>query len=256
MAILAGNVGLLVNALDRLSGKFLIEAGPVKLKYLDLISRKLRTPQANGELAQAYLELVYGAMEQDLFDIAQSGVRKASTAARKARDASLVQETAALNKSIPPLKKEFSAAQTAELKLSLDPDDPDANLVLGWYLCFNKDNWTLGLSLLAKGSDAGLRDIAGLEKAVVDTPDAQASIGDFWWEASSSIRGDRRERYRSRALHWYELALPGLKGLNQLKTEKRVTEISESLAKSGNNKTLDLIRLVDVSRHVISGRWP
>ncbi len=47
------------------------------------------------------------------------------------------------------------SAQSQE-KLKESPDDPAANLAVGSYLCFNKDQWERGLPMLAKGSDPAL----------------------------------------------------------------------------------------------------
>ena len=50
--------------------------------------------------------------------------------------------------------------QKAIEKLKQSAGDPEANLTAGRYSCFYKDDWAKGLSMLARGSDAALKDVA------------------------------------------------------------------------------------------------
>lgn len=49
-------------------------------------------------------------------------------------------------------------------------------------------------------------------------------MGDGWWEAGEKETGRNRESHRSRAWHWYRIALPKLAGLTLIRVEKRLAQ--------------------------------
>ena len=100
------------------------------------------------------------------------------------------------------------AARVASRILEVDAEDPTANLVYGKHLCLSDENWQRGLSLLANGSDAGLRDAAIQDMASPSTAPERVRVGDAWYQlanSDTSLTG-----FLPRAQRWYELALPDL----------------------------------------------
>lgn len=70
-------------------------------------------------------------------------------------------------------------------KLKASPDDPAANLAAGRYTCFIKGEWEAGLTMLAKGSDVGLKSLATHELGHATTPEEIAAVADAWWDAAA-----------------------------------------------------------------------
>jgi len=50
--------------------------------------------------------------------------------------------------------------------------------------------------------------------------DAQAALGDAWWEASNALPTSEQSAARLRAVHWYRQALPELRGLVKVRIER------------------------------------
>lgn len=105
--------------------------------------------------------------------------------------------------------KEPDSVKRARTKLASDADDPEANLTLGKYLAFDRNDWEGGLPLLGKGSDALLKPV--VEKDLANPKDAkdQVKVGEAWLEWGSK-RKPLSPHAQSRAMHWYQTAWPFL----------------------------------------------
>ena len=117
------------------------------------------------------------------------------------------------------MPKRSTKATEALATLENNPDDPDANLIAGRFLCFLKGEWEQGLPMLAKGSDAELKAMANSEFA--DRPDALA-LGDSWWSFSDRVEGRTQDAARQHAAAWYTQALPRLAELKRKLVESRL----------------------------------
>jgi hypothetical protein len=113
------------------------------------------------------------------------------------------------------------------LKVLLDkPDDPTANLSVGYHYCLVRGNWDAGLPNLLKGSDPVLKALAEKEIAKPEESAGQAALGDEWWDfAQKQSVKEVKQSALERAKHWYEPALAGLAGLAKSKVEKRIDGI-------------------------------
>ena len=111
----------------------------------------------------------------------------------------------------------------AEKLLGTDPDNAQANLTLGRWLCFSGDDWPAGLPYLVKGSDAALAALARRDLAAPPTPAAQVDLADAWWDLAQAKAGPDREHLLGRAAYWYKQAQPNVHGgFTELKINKRV----------------------------------
>jgi len=116
-------------------------------------------------------------------------------------------------------------AQKATAKLADSPDDADAHLALGKYLCFQQGDWEQGLPHLSRGGDSTLKELAA--KGLTDPKDAlaQAEIGDAWWNAAEKAKGKDKVGLQAGAQFWYTKALPALTGLSKAKAQKRLADL-------------------------------
>ena len=94
----------------------------------------------------------------------------------------------------------------AKKVLAKSPDDPDANLDLGGFLCFQQDNWKEGLPHLAKAHDTLLKNVAELELSQPSTADGQFRAAEAWWNVAANRRLKELDPWfkgmRDRALYW------------------------------------------------------
>ncbi len=222
LAAQAGDTETAAAAIDRMAAGYEVDAVALKTKAIMDAARAVRTPEAAGRLAQAALALIDPALEADAYDAAANLVGRAESAARQARDAALLDRARARRSEISALRNAYRLAASALRTLETRPDDPAANLAAGRFFCLTKGDWERGLPMLAKGSDADLRALAKQELSPPATVDGQVALGDGWWDAASGKGGEAKSRLQERAVRWYETALPGLQGLQQLKLTKRV----------------------------------
>jgi hypothetical protein len=122
----------------------------------------------------------------------------------------------------------------AILALLTDPKDRRANQIAGKFWCFNSQRWDLGLPMLSLGDDADLHKVAEMELANPANAGDQRSTGDAWYDTGKKTSGADRNAEWQRAQHWYELAAPGLNGVNKQIVLKRMDEIDTALPLSDN----------------------
>jgi hypothetical protein len=96
--------------------------------------------------------------------------------------------------------------------LETSATDPEANRLVGSFLCFFKKDWEKGIPMLTLGDDEALKKVARLESESKD----DVAIGDAWHK----VKGGQ-----DRALYWYKKALPDLSGIQKATIEKLVAEL-------------------------------
>ena len=108
--------------------------------------------------------------------------------------------------------KDLEGAVAAVKQLRADPKRADSAEVLGEYLCFVLEHWKSGLPLLAKGTNAELREIAAADLSEPDDVAAQCQLADRWWDFDASkLAGDALPENaaiasHARAAYWYQKA--------------------------------------------------
>jgi formylglycine-generating enzyme required for sulfatase activity len=198
-----------------------------------------KTPLAQ---ARSYWQRAYGA--------ARLAARQARTPADKAEKEeevyaaekaaaaleSAISAVAEHAKDVEQARREHEAVQLAKKQLNTNPDDPEACLVVGRWLCFERGDWDEGLKLLAKGSDATLKVLAASDLgSTPSTADARVARGNAWWEQAEKSEGRTRSALRRRAGLWYQDALPELTGLAQKQVETRLAQAAEEPAPEGEH---------------------
>lgn len=111
--------------------------------------------------------------------------------------------------------------------LATTPRDPAANLAVGRYYCFIKEDWDRGLGFLANGSSPHLRAAAALDLAGGNTPEKQIQIGNAWWSVSEGESGPAQLAIRRRAVSAYKAATQGgnVTGLEGVLVAKRIAAV-------------------------------
>jgi len=227
LAAQAGDDFLAFQAVDELDRTFKIDAMAMKVELLKTLVKAARTTDTHKSLALLALDLLEKIRSSDRFDLAEEIVKFAAVEAAKSRDKDLVQQVQTCRKDLENAKKTFSQIETANEIIKNHPNDLDANLTLGRYLCFAMVNWEEGLNYLAKGSDKNLLKLAAEEQNHPADADAQIALADGWWEQAQSAQNHSKENIMRHAGQWYERALPALSGLVKFKVEKRLTQIKQ-----------------------------
>jgi regulation of enolase protein 1 (concanavalin A-like superfamily) len=143
-------------------------------------------------------------------------VRKAST---EAHDADMARTAASLEK----LQKEFEAVKKDVQILKEKPDDPEANLAVGKFYSFQKQDWDKGGPLLAKSGNLALATAATKDADAPTDVAEQIALADSWMKLANGIGPGTRRR----AYHWYTKALPNLSDKEEERVKVQVIELTK-----------------------------
>ncbi|MDB5329260.1 MAG: hypothetical protein JWP03_411 [Phycisphaerales bacterium] len=258
----AANLPLAFTAGDRMADGFDVDRLALKAET----AAKLGSRAAPAELATDNVTAGLALVDQ---------LARAENFAAAARVCStllpIAGSNAALRAEVQQRQRDLAAARDAGEKvarqvekLKTTPDDPAANFEVGKYLCFYRNDWKAGVAALSRGSDGALRALAMKELAGADSADAQASLGDAWWDLAQASTGSVKAAVQAHAVAWYKESVPGLDGLPKAKVEKRIAEAAKSAApiagKAHSGEAIagawvDLAPMIDLTKHVKAGKW-
>jgi hypothetical protein len=220
VAIAAGDCKTAIRAIDDLCGAFRVNQPELKSKAASSLVQMHLSPSDSAGLA---VFLHAGAVEAiELRDYA-SAVRLAGaeeTAAAHCRQDGLIAAAQANGRRARGLLVQTERGEIALKKLKENPNDPQANLDAGRFLCFVQKDWDRGLPLLEKGSDAELKSLAASDMAHPSDLKSVMYIAGKWWDLSVA-RHDEETPLRERAAAWYRQALPLANGLELVLAERR-----------------------------------
>jgi hypothetical protein len=172
-------------------------------------------------------------LEKDDYLSAKRILTLASKVATRMNRTDILRQIAAEQDDLSDKRKASVEVAEHALRLLQAPDDPNANLAFGKYLCFNKDDWQKGLVLLTRGNDSTLKVIAADELASQDSPTKQAEVANRWWELADS-NPQYKNAIRWHAADLYTAAIERLDGLGRSLAEKRIGEMKNVPRKTAN----------------------
>lgn len=156
-------------------------------------------------VAEGYLALTEEAVAANQYESALKFLDQAQKIAASAKNADLATRTSARSGEVKILQKEHAKAKSAFKTVLEKPDDAEANLIVGKFLCFQKREWDLGLPSLAKSSDKLLKAAAERDLGAAADAKAQVEAGNAWWTLGEK-KGPDQPHLRARAAVWYERA--------------------------------------------------
>jgi len=232
----AGGLKGALGLADQLRQLYDLDVLPLKADLLDKAAGAMGTgtsaSAASQQLVDQATSLADEAVAADNFDLAGRFVRQALSTARKIKDPALFRRLEARDREVGRMKTRFVEVGKALKVLAENPADPEANLLVGRWYCFDAGDWAKGLPLLAKGADAGLAKLAEEDLAQPDDPKQQMLLADQWWNLAKKEKGPQQRGMHARAQHWYELAVPRLTGLDRAEVEKRLAELTAAAGPS------------------------
>ncbi|MCS7237423.1 MAG: hypothetical protein NZ899_04030 [Thermoguttaceae bacterium] len=229
-AIEADLAVLLRRAVDQLCATFEIRRSDLVDELLVAADLSARGLEFRRDIARLLIFESGLAADSGDHTRAKSFLEKAQDLAQQAKDQALLQLAADELRLLPLVEDSHRRAMEAQKTLASNPQDPEAHLALGLYLCFFRANpdFAEGFKHLAQGSDEKLRTLAEAEVSASPSLPARekVALGDRWREASTDAPSPLRARYVARALYWYRLALPDTTGFTRLRLEKLLRELT------------------------------
>ena len=182
-------------AVDAMAEAFQVDPTEMKTVVLTKIAAAAQMPAQHKSIAEEALKLVDQAISQDNFKVADELGKLALAEARKGpREGTDLPKPKAGSTEVAELVKAYEDVKAAKVTLEKTPDDPEANLVVGKYLCFVKGDWDKGLPMLALGKDDALKAVAEEELAGCASSTEQAKLGDDWWDLAEKQTGTAKKK--------------------------------------------------------------
>jgi hypothetical protein len=275
-----GNAGLMAQSIDALAERFDVDGPALKKQSLIAAATSPHTAPAARSLVEACLDAMDAAVGEEQYDVAMQYARAAYAAAGKAQDDAMVKDVVQRGRAVLALQQDAAAAQAARTVLAQKPDDPDANLICGRYACLVKSDWSAGLPLLARGSDAAWKQLAQQDLASPGDAAAQVKLAEQWAKRAEGQTGPARNALVEHAASWYRKALAGLPGPEKPKIIQRLLDLKGyARAKAGWNsgaghkvdaeaavpagkpfdapagQWVDLLPVVDPTKDALTGKW-
>jgi hypothetical protein len=226
VAARAGDVSVYFAAAKELVRTFRISDEDACAGGIDLLAASLALNGASAENASLIIEKVDAAVRAGNFAAAQKLVNAADVVSRRAAAPAVVVAAASRVKGLPALRLEFDKLPDAEKKLENSPQDKKANLLVGRFQCFVKNDWETGLGRLLLGADGTLRatvdkDLAAKSGSAFD----RVQAGDQWHKFAASTDPFQKFGLEARAVGWYIEAVPELTGLEKMRVEKLIADL-------------------------------
>ena len=198
-------------AIDRLARRFDYDAPAAKASMLEAAAKHAKTAEDRVSIINRCLELLDAAVADERFDVAEGAAKIASGVVTKIKDADW-------RKKLADKRKSLNAARDA---LKRDERNPQANETVGKRLAV-RGNWAGAVLRLGRSDDEGLRTAAQADSKAQKDSKLQLAAADAWWNVAEGAEAKEQRAYRSRAVYWYALALPGLAGPHKARAEERI----------------------------------
>lgn len=237
----SGNVSLALEAIDRLGRGFDYDVLTGKLNLLESTGKSAKSVSARAKLVNRVLELMDEAIDARRFEIAEEAAKTGEAIATRMRDARLRKELAGKRARIEQRRRENHAdaelLAKAEQVLKQDPQDPEANRIVGIKLAA-EDQWNEAWPHLLLADDDDVRAAAKLETAQPEDAPSRLALADAWWQVADGLENDKqRAALRARAVYWYSRAADDLNGLKLTRAKRRVKFSGDETATAAAGQT-------------------
>jgi hypothetical protein len=220
----AENLELCFQAADRIAEQYDVDGLSIKADAILKINLRGDSPATASDNVKAALDLIDPLLAAD--DFQTSGKVLALARPLAAHDRSFAPVVQNLGQAIEAARAAHDRLAPHFAKLKTAPEDPAANLAVGSYYCFSKGDWPRGLPLLAKGSDANLKQLATLELSSPSKVDDVNHLADGWWDISAKEPAVNRPRIRQHASSLYKTVVESATGLRRALVERRIADAS------------------------------
>ncbi len=208
---------------EEFSNWYDVDTMGMKAATLWRYARFADTPALQEALAEASLRSGFEAMAVEDYRFLPVFIKVAKDVAAKTKLDYLTYQADFLATDAAAGRKGYEQVKGDAQRLRADPKDPQANLAVGKFFCFVKNDWRKGLAMLAAASDPQLsalaaRDLEDLAQSDPQKPTAmevKLNLADSWWDVAEKSDQQDQPGCRERAKYWY------LKALGQCDPEKR-----------------------------------
>jgi hypothetical protein len=224
LAAEADDLSLAMDICEAVGQRFEINIFPLKVELLTEAGSHARTPRTKSDLLEVCLATSFAALAADDYPSATALADLSKTTAEgsgsplTAEADFLSEETARCGQAFDRISNDWKIFRER-------PNDPQASLAVGKFLCFEKNDWAAGLPLMARGNDDALKAAVNLEihSKLLD-PQDQLALGNSWWDLSVAAQDDNKILYQRRARYWYLKSIASSRELEKKPLRERLAE--------------------------------
>jgi hypothetical protein len=254
LASKAGDVTTAVDAADRLCKSYRVKRGETNSALAASFSTATLSAEEAMEASNAFRVDAETAVQDDEYDAALTLARAAEAMGRRSQSIAAITVAQQRVRWVSNVKAEAEKMKFNQTILAHDPADAAANLALGKFCCFMKNDFDHGLPHLALGSDAKLKDAATKDAAAANGAGAdKLAAADAWYAVATVPEYNTMPFLQLRMYALYSDAVKDLSGLDKTKAEHRVAEFQKVVdAQSNYLKVWSLIRNAVAAKQVKS----
>ena len=241
VAIAGADANLSLQLLNELNNRFVLDIQEYESEMFDgLLGKKgsLRLELNKASVLIPVLEqLVLQNIVADDYRRAEKNLGYGLAAVRHMNNRETNYKWKVMRERVEEGKKRFPRVAKHITMLETDPENPEANLAVGWYFCIVKENWAKGATMLAKSKDRELRALALLEIQQDANFGRHVTLGDGWWDYGQKQKDETLvfEATMKRARFWYLSASENLPdGLDRIRANNRLDNIDRMIGRSAN----------------------
>lgn len=238
LAVKGRDPNLAVQLVEELDQRFEIDRADFESRMFKGFLGKggsLRTELSKASILIPQLEdLIAVNIDHDDYRRAEENLEYGMAAIRHINDRETNYRWRIMKERVEEGKRRFPTISKHIETLSTSPENPEANLAVGWYLCLVKENWIEGAKLLAKSKDPSLRALALLEIQQESGFNRHVTLGDGWWNYGQTHKDDALvfQASMERARTWYTSASDGLRdGLDRIRANNRLDAIDRMIGR-------------------------
>ncbi len=244
LAMDAGDLPLSLSVVGAMERGFEIDTTALTAEVLNKLAKSVTSQEEHRTVARSAVACARNAANTGNAELAEDLYVMALGAAREVSDAQLegtiqrglaqlapAQAVPALAPATVDLANVVTSQEVAQANqtLQLNPQDADAHLTVGKFLCFVKEDWRTGLAHLARGSDTSLSKLARDDMHLPRTSKNLVDLADAWYNWGLQTDASTRKSAWSRALGDYIAASPQLIGTKKDRIDRRVAELTEAI---------------------------
>jgi hypothetical protein len=231
-AVRGGDVELALQQVDQLDTFYKIDCLKMKEETLETCGKDAKKTDSLCRIAQGFLSLTLDAVGQDDYQLAADAIKSAARYASRGRNSDLAETARNLEKNIDSMKSRFEQEiKPNQAKLAENPADPAANLAVGTFIAYMKNDWQAGLPMIAKGSDKALAELANEDITCSGGSEKLVAVADKWWDISLEEKSSLvKNNIAAHAGEYYKKAYPTLTGFAAAKAKTRMGSVAPAVA--------------------------
>jgi formylglycine-generating enzyme required for sulfatase activity len=234
---------MMLHTIDEIGNDFEIDPFSVKEKMLVEFAEGADRPQAVERLFNSAQGVIDAALAAERYDIALSIATAVNKACQRREGKDWRSQAQSRRGSIDALRTHWRAFKDGEASLKSDANDGDANLAVGRWWCFDKNDWNRALPYFAKGSDEAMKLVSAHDLAQKpDQLDDNLRLADDWRDLGFHYSDYQREPILRRAIGYYERALGMMEpGLKKATVEKRLADVKAAVQNNAVGRKVAIV---------------